>query len=116
MGDPHEYIRDLSLPLVRLGALLWTGWRVVRDLRQTVYFPIAFAIWWYAVILLVLLMYFGIVAYQNFVNNAYMWLLIGILILVALKLRGSEEWLQKAGEIVGERRETPEEMAHRSAI
>jgi hypothetical protein len=24
-------------------------------------------------------MYFGIVAYQNFVNNAYLWLLIGIL-------------------------------------
>ena len=62
-----------------VGALLWTGWRVVRELRQTVYFPIAFAIWWYAVVLLVLLMYFGIVAYQNFVNNAYLWLLIGIL-------------------------------------
>jgi amino acid transporter len=44
------------------------------------------------------------------------WLLIGILILVALRLRGNEEWLQKAGDIVGERRETPEELAHRSAI
>ena len=42
--------------------------------------------------------------------------LIGVLILVALRLRGNEEWLQKAGEIVGERRETPEELAHRSAI
>jgi amino acid transporter len=44
------------------------------------------------------------------------WLLIGILILVALRLRGNEEWLQKAGDIVGERRETPDELAHRSAI
>jgi amino acid transporter len=44
------------------------------------------------------------------------WLLIGIAILVVLKLRGNEEWLQKAGEIVGERRETPEELAHRTAI
>jgi amino acid transporter len=44
------------------------------------------------------------------------WLLIGIAVLVSLRLRGNEEWLQKAGEIVGERRETPEELAHRSAI
>jgi len=44
------------------------------------------------------------------------WLLIGIAILIALRLRGNEEWLQKAGEIVGERRETPEELAHRTAI
>jgi amino acid transporter len=44
------------------------------------------------------------------------WLLIGIGVLVWLRLRGNEEWLQKAGEIVGERRETPEELAHRSAI
>jgi hypothetical protein len=62
-----------------VSVLLWTGWRVLRQLRQTVYFPIGFAIWWYAVVLVVLLMYFGIVAYQNFVNNAYLWLLIGIL-------------------------------------
>ncbi len=44
------------------------------------------------------------------------WLLIGIAILVVLKLRGNEEWLQKAGEIVGERRETSEELAHRTAL
>jgi amino acid transporter len=44
------------------------------------------------------------------------WLLIGILILMALRLRGNEEWLHKAGDIVGERRETPEELAHRTAI
>jgi hypothetical protein len=69
----------LVLWFVWVSALLWSGWRIVRQLRQTVYFPIGFAIWWYAVVLLVLLMYFGIVAYQNFVNNAYLWLLIGIL-------------------------------------
>jgi len=72
-------IGGLVLWLVWVSALLWSGWRIVTQLRQTVYFPIGFAIWWYAVVLLVLLMYFGIVAYQNFVNNAYLWLLIGIL-------------------------------------
>ncbi|MCU1343642.1 MAG: hypothetical protein JWN92_3065 [Candidatus Acidoferrum typicum] len=72
-------ILGLLLWIFWVSALLWTGWRIVRQLRQTVYFPIGFAIWWYAVVLLVLLMYFGIVAYQNFVNNAYLWLLIGVL-------------------------------------
>jgi len=69
----------LILWIIWVSALLWSGWRVVKQLRQTVYFPIGFAIWWYAFILLVLLVYFGLSPYQNFVNNAYMWLLIGVL-------------------------------------
>jgi hypothetical protein len=59
--------------------LLWQGWKVVRKLRETVYFPIGFAIWWYCVVALILLMYFGMQAYQNFVNNAYLWLFVGVL-------------------------------------
>jgi hypothetical protein len=62
-----------------VSVLLWQGWKVVRKLRETVYFPLGFAIWWYAVVALVLLMYFGIQFYQNFVNNAYLWLLVGVL-------------------------------------
>ena len=62
-----------------VSVLLWQGWKVVRKLRATVYFPLGFAIWWYAVVDLVLLMYFGIQFYQNFVNNAYLWLLTGVL-------------------------------------
>jgi len=60
-------------------ALLWSAWKVVKNLRQTVYFPLAFAIWWYAFVFLILLVYFGLNAFQNFVNNAYLWLLIGVL-------------------------------------
>jgi hypothetical protein len=59
--------------------LLWQGWKVVRNLRETVYFPLGFAIWWNTVVGLVLLMYFGMQSYQNFVNNAYLWLLVGVL-------------------------------------
>jgi hypothetical protein len=62
-----------------VGVLLWRGWKVVVGLRETVYFPIGFAIWWYAVEGLVLLMYFGMQAYQDYVNNAYLWLLVGVL-------------------------------------
>jgi len=65
--------------IVWVSVLLWQGWKVVRKLRETVYFPLGFAIWWYAVVDLVLLMYFGMQFYQNFVNNAYLWLLTGVL-------------------------------------
>jgi hypothetical protein len=62
-----------------VSVLLWSGWKVVRELRQTVYFPLGFAIWWYALVLLFLLMYLSLPTYQNYVNNAFLWLLIGIL-------------------------------------
>jgi hypothetical protein len=65
--------------LIWTAAALWAGWRVVRRLRQTVYFPIGFAIWWYAFVLLFLFMHFGLPPYQNFLNNAYLWLLYGVL-------------------------------------
>ena len=72
-------IVGLALWFFWVSALLWSGWRVVKRLRQTVYFPIGFAIWWYAVVMLVLLMHLGMQSYQNFVNNAYLWLLVGVL-------------------------------------
>jgi len=65
--------------------LLWTGsvvyysWKVARKLRDTRLFPIAVAIVWYAIMLLFLFTYVGLVAYQNFVSNVYLWLLLGIL-------------------------------------
>ena len=65
--------------LLWTGALLYYCWRVVRRLRQTRLFPIAFAIVWYAFVLLFLLTYLGTAPYQNYVSNAYLWLLVGIL-------------------------------------
>ena len=72
-------ILGLLLWLAWVCALLWSTWKVVKNLRQTVYFPLAFAIWWYAFVLLILLVYNGLTAYENYLNNAYLWLLIGIL-------------------------------------
>jgi hypothetical protein len=65
--------------LLWTGALMITGWRVVLRLRQTRLFPIGFAILWYAFLLLYPLTFGGMVPYQNFVTNAYLWLLVGIL-------------------------------------
>ena len=71
-----------SAPLLWIlwtAALLVYGWRVVRRLRSTRFFPIAFAILWYAFLLLYPFTYGGLAPYQNFVDNAYLWLTVGIL-------------------------------------
>jgi hypothetical protein len=65
--------------LLWTGALVITGWRVVLRLRETRLFPIGFAILWYAFLLLFPLTFGGMVPYQNFVTNAYLWLLVGVL-------------------------------------
>ena len=41
------------------------------------------------------------------------WFLAGVAILLVLKVRGGEDWLQKAGQITAERPETVAEEAHR---
>jgi hypothetical protein len=65
--------------LLWTGALLYYAWGVVRRLRQTRFFPIAFAIFWYSFLLLYPFTYGGLSPYQNFVCNAYFWLMVGIL-------------------------------------
>lgn len=65
--------------------LLWSGvlfyccWKVLRALRGTRFFPLAFAIFWYALLLLIFLTWGGLSTYQDYINNAYLWVLIGIL-------------------------------------
>jgi len=60
-------------------SLLYFSWKIVRQLRETIYFPVALSIFWYAFLLLVPFTYNGIAPYQNYVMNAYLWLLIGVL-------------------------------------
>jgi hypothetical protein len=60
-------------------ALLSSAWKAVRQLRQSVYFPVALSIFWYAFVLLVPLSYNGMAPYQNYIMNAYVWLLLGVL-------------------------------------
>ncbi len=61
------------------GAILWSAWGVVRKLRGSPWFPLAFMIFWYAFLLLLPLTFQGIQAYQDFILNAYLWLLLGVL-------------------------------------
>jgi len=72
-------IGGLLLWLVMSFAIIFSAWRVVKSLRGSPWFPIAFMIFWYAGLLLFPLTYAGMQPYQDFVMNAYLWLLLGIL-------------------------------------
>jgi hypothetical protein len=61
------------------GAVLFAAWKVVRKLKGSPWFPLAFMIFWYAFLLLIPFTFQGMQAYEDFVLNAYMWLLLGIL-------------------------------------
>jgi hypothetical protein len=60
-------------------ALLYHGWHVTMRLRQTRFFPIAFAIFWFAFLLFYPMTYGSLSAYQNYTCNIYLWLFVGIL-------------------------------------
>src|SRR6266849_5079752 len=72
-------IVGLALWLVMSFSLVLSAWRVVRTLKGTPWFPLGFMIFWYAFILLLPMTFTSITPYQDFIMNAYMWLLIGIL-------------------------------------
>jgi len=72
-------IPGLLLWFVWTGSLLHSSWRVVGQLRRTAYFPLALSIFWYGFLLLVFLTYTGMAPYQNYVMNAYLWVLVGVL-------------------------------------
>jgi hypothetical protein len=59
--------------------LLVASWKVVLKLRKTPYFPVAFSIFWFALLLLFPMTYASMNPYQNYICNAYLWLMIGIL-------------------------------------
>lgn len=87
LGTENGY-GQILIELGIVGLILWivmsvvvsrSCWLVVRKLKGSPWFPLAFVIGWYAFLLLIPLTYNGMVAYQNFVENAFLWLLIGIL-------------------------------------
>lgn len=72
-------IGGLLLWLIMSFAIVLSAWRVVKKLRGSPWFPIAFMIFWYSGLLLIPITYAGMAPYQDFVLNAYLWLLLGIL-------------------------------------
>jgi hypothetical protein len=83
---------QLLIELGILGLLLWillafvitrSAWRAAKNVKGTAWFPIAFAVFWYTFLLMFPMSYYGFVAYQDFVMNAYFWLMLGILFRVS---------------------------------
>jgi hypothetical protein len=72
-------IGGLILWLVMSIAILVSAWKVVKKLKGSPWFPIAFAIFLYAFVLLLPMTFTSMVAYEDFVINAYFWTLLGIL-------------------------------------
>jgi hypothetical protein len=79
---------QLVLELGIFGLFLWVAlsvsialaaWKVASHLRGSPWFPLGFAIFWYAFLLVLPISYVGFANYQDFVMNAYLWLLLGIL-------------------------------------
>jgi DMSO/TMAO reductase YedYZ heme-binding membrane subunit len=75
----EQGIIGLILWLVMTLAVVFSAWRVVRKLRGSVWFPLAFVIFWFSFLLFFPYTFGGIMAYEDFVLNAYLWLLLGIL-------------------------------------
>ena len=61
------------------GALVYYCWKIVRSLRGSRFFPVALAITWYALLLLIFFTWTGLSMYQNYIDNAYLWILVGVL-------------------------------------
>jgi len=60
-------------------AVIFSAWKVVRKLKQTPLFPIGFAIFWVAFVTLIVFTFYGLNGFQNYINNAYLWLTLGML-------------------------------------
>ncbi|MFZ0036760.1 MAG: hypothetical protein WAK91_05030 [Candidatus Acidiferrales bacterium] len=72
-------IFGLILWLAWTSTLMLSCWRTVLKLRQTRMFPIGFMVFWFAFVLLFPQTFASMNNYQDYVENAYLWLLVGIL-------------------------------------
>ncbi|HEV2523212.1 MAG TPA: hypothetical protein VGT24_12590 [Candidatus Acidoferrales bacterium] len=90
-------IVGLLLWLLWTGVLLFSAWGVVRRLRGTVLFPIGLVIGLFSFVVLVALTAESNSGYQNFVVNAYLWLLLGILFRLPELLQMPEDRLVSTG-------------------
>jgi hypothetical protein len=65
---------------ISLGALAcFSAWQVVKQLRGSPWFPIAFAIFWLIFLVFFPMGYNSIAFYQDFLVNSYLWILVGVL-------------------------------------
>lgn len=66
--------------LIMAIAVVASGWRVTRQIASTPLYPLALAILWLAFWVLLPFTWAGWQTYQNYIVNAYLWALVGILL------------------------------------
>jgi hypothetical protein len=100
---------NLVVQLGIVGLVLWivlgfsiaiSAWKVVRELQGTPWFPLAFAIWFFAILLFFPMMFAGISPYEDFLMNAWLWLLLGIL--YRLRMFSKAAWIAQDQAVLGE--------------
>lgn len=72
-------IGGLVLWIVMSFAITVSAWKVVKKLKGSPLFPLGFVIFWYVFFLLFPQTYGGMQSYEDFLLNAYFWLLLGVL-------------------------------------
>jgi hypothetical protein len=72
-------IGGLVLWIVMSLAIAVSAWKVLKKLKGSPLFPLGFVIFWYALFLLFPATFGGIQSYEDFLLNAYFWLLLGVL-------------------------------------
>ena len=79
---------QLVIEMGIVGLFLWitlgisisiSAWKIVKRLRGSPWFPIAFVIFWFVFMLFFPMGYNTISFYQDFLVNAYFWVLVGVL-------------------------------------
>jgi hypothetical protein len=72
-------VAGLILWVVMSVAILFAAWKVIKKLKGSPWFPLGFVIFWYAFVMFFPATFAGIQAYEDFLLNAYLWLLLGVL-------------------------------------
>lgn len=72
-------IGGLFLWFLMAGAILFSAGKVVIKLKGSAWFPLAFVIFWYSFFLLLPATFASLSSYEDFLLNAYFWLLLGML-------------------------------------
>ena len=72
-------IVGLILWIILGGAISISAWQVVKSLRGSPWFPLAFGIFWLVFMIFFPIGYNSLAFYQDFLVNAYLWMLLGIL-------------------------------------
>lgn len=68
-----------TLWVLMAATLVGTGWALTRRLASTPLFPIALSILWFVAWVLLPFTWSSVSTYQNYVINAYLWTLVGVL-------------------------------------